>query len=113
MGCGNIILAGILLGLLALKSGHLWLGIGFHISWNFFQGCVFGFGVSGISTPSVAVTELTGSPLLNGGAFGPEGSIVSTVVLLAAIAATLWCGEIRHGGRNRQTPLPHTTVHQP
>ena len=90
MGCGNIILAGILLGLLALKSGHLWLGIGFHISWNFFQGCVFGFGVSGISTPSVAVTELTGSPLLNGGAFGPEGSIVATVVLLAAIAATLW-----------------------
>ena len=90
MGCGNIILAGILLGLLALKSGQLWLGIGFHISWNFFQGCVFGFGVSGISTPSVAVTELTGSSLLNGGAFGPEGSIVATVVLLAAIAATLW-----------------------
>ena len=58
MGCGNIILAGILLGLLALKSGQLWLGIGFHISWNFFQGCVFGFGVIGISTVSYTHLEV-------------------------------------------------------
>ncbi|MCD7909197.1 MAG: CPBP family intramembrane metalloprotease [Clostridium sp.] len=95
LGCANIILAGILLGILTLKSGRLWLGIGFHIAWNFFQGCVFGFGVSGIATPSVAVTELTGSELLNGGAFGPEGSLVATVVILAGIALTLRWFKVR------------------
>lgn len=89
MGFLNIILAGILFGILALKSGRLWLGIGFHIAWNFFQGCVFGFGVSGITTPSVVQTRLVGSDLLTGGAFGPEGSIVATAVLLAGIVLTL------------------------
>ena len=41
------------------------------------------------------MTELTGSELLNGGAFGPEGSLVATVVILAGIALTLRWFKVR------------------
>ena len=98
LGCVNIILAGLLFGVMAYKTGRLWLGIGFHIAWNFFQGCVFGFEVSGIRTPSVITTVPSGPALLNGGAFGLEGSIVTTAVLAVSIGAVLWWFE------KRQTP---------
>lgn len=90
LSCVNIILAGIFIGLLYWKSGKLWLSIGFHIAWNYFQGCVYGFEVSGIETKSMLVSTVSRPGLLNGGGFGPEGSIPATVVLLAGIAALLW-----------------------
>lgn len=90
LSCVNIILAGILIGILYWKSGKLWLSIGFHIAWNYFQGCVYGFEVSGIETKGIFVSSSNGPSLLNGGGFGPEGSIPATVVLLAGIGILLW-----------------------
>lgn len=98
LSCVNIILAGIFIGLLYWKSGKLWLSIGFHIAWNYFQGCVYGFEVSGIETKSLLVSSVSSPGLLNGGAFGPEGSIPATVVLLAGIAALLWYYRDRDSG---------------
>lgn len=89
LSCVNIILAGIFIGILYWKSGKLWLSIGFHIAWNYFQGCVYGFEVSGIETKGIFVSSANGSSLLNGGGFGPEGSIPATVVLLAGIGVLL------------------------
>ena len=98
LSCVNIILAGIFIGILYWKSGKLWLSIGFHIAWNYFQGCVYGFEVSGIGTKSLLVSSVSRPGLLNGGAFGPEGSIPATVVLLAGIAALLWYYRDREPG---------------
>jgi membrane protease YdiL (CAAX protease family) len=83
----NIFLAGIWLGVARMVSGSLWLPIGLHIGWNFFLGSVFGFPVSGIVDESLFITEVFGSELLSGGAFGPEGGLLATIVLIISTAA--------------------------
>lgn len=81
----SIFIAGLLLGLLREYSGSLWLPIGFHWSWNLFQGSIFGFQVSGIPIHSIIQLKTMGSPILSGGEFGAEGSILTSLVLLGCI----------------------------
>ena len=80
-----------------IYSRSLWMPIGSHFAWNFVQGNVFGFAVSGnVFDASLLKAELSGSPLLTGGDFGPEASII-TVVLTTAVAALLLILAIRKG----------------
>ncbi|MGG1551633.1 CPBP family intramembrane glutamic endopeptidase [Paenibacillus ferrarius] len=81
----NLLLAGLLFGLCREYSGSLWLPIGLHVSWNFIQGCVFGFDVSGMPLTSVLTAEPLGSSYVSGGAFGAEGSILTTIVLVLSV----------------------------
>ncbi|MCH2085050.1 MAG: CPBP family intramembrane metalloprotease [Saprospiraceae bacterium] len=81
----NIILAGLLLGVVYLRTRRLWAVTGLHFAWNYFQGVVYGFGVSGIATYKVIDIELLGHPLLTGGEFGFEGSVLSVLILAAFI----------------------------
>ncbi|MNI53538.1 CAAX amino terminal protease self- immunity [compost metagenome] len=81
----NLLLVGILFGVAREVSGGLWMPIGFHLSWNFFQGNVFGFLVSGTELESVVRIETAGSSYLSGGDFGAEGSFMTTVVLIVGI----------------------------
>jgi membrane protease YdiL (CAAX protease family) len=83
----NILLAGFFLGLAYVLTGELALPVGVHISWNWVQGTVFGFPVSG-SKPSRHLLTLRqdGPVLWTGGDFGPEGG------LLAVVAVLLGCG---------------------
>jgi len=85
----NIFLAGLLLGSAYLATGSLWFPIGVHFGWNFMQGTVFGLPVSGIIRESILIVSPSGPAGLTGGAFGPEGGIAATVVLLAGTFA-LW-----------------------
>ncbi len=79
----NITLAGILFSYMYIKSGNLWMSIGYHITWNYFQGNIFGFLVSGQYTRGIITTKIRGNDILNGGAFGPEGGLIVTAVFLA------------------------------
>lgn len=79
----NLLLAGLLFGVSREASGGLWMPVGMHVSWNFFQGNIYGFLVSGMPTGSAIRLERTGSPLISGGSFGAEGSLVTTFVLIA------------------------------
>jgi membrane protease YdiL (CAAX protease family) len=82
----NIILAGILLGISYIYTKSLWLPIALHFSWNFFQGPVFGYNVSGQVIGFSMISQTRGADdLLNGGAFGFEGSILSIVFQVVAI----------------------------
>lgn len=84
----NTFLAGILLSLAYLKTRGLWLPIALHWSWNFLQGQIFSLPISGFHfAPRLFQTEVSGPAWLSGGSYGPEGSIVLTVVCVLAI---LW-----------------------
>ena len=58
-----------------------------HAAWNFAQGNIYGFNVSGVSSSTGTLMSFTskGTDILTGGAFGPEASIFATVVLLIGI----------------------------
>jgi len=78
----NLALVGALFAYMYLKSGNIWMSIGYHITWNYFQGNVFGFKVSGLATKGILTTTYESNNILNGGAFGPEGGLFVTVILL-------------------------------
>lgn len=76
--------AGLLLGAAYKWSGSLWLPIGIHWAWNFFQGPVFGFAVSGGEREYSLVQPLIDGPVwMTGGAFGAEASVPAVVFGLA------------------------------
>lgn len=93
----NITLAGLFLGLGFIFTGELAIPIGLHISWNFFQGIIFGFPVSGLA-PTVSAFHITqaGPDLWTGGAFGPEAGLISILAMLVGSICTLaWIHRFR------------------
>jgi membrane protease YdiL (CAAX protease family) len=81
----NIFLAGILLGIYYVHRQNLWLPIALHFSWNYFQGPIFGFEVSGVDVNGLIIQDIQGPDLLTGGQFGFEGSIIATFLMVFAI----------------------------
>lgn len=82
----NILLAGILLGLNYIFTKNLWFGIFFHFAWNYFQGPVLGYDVSGLKLTSVVQQTITGPEVWTGGPFGFEGSLLCPLLFVIAIA---------------------------
>lgn len=82
----NIILVGFFFGIYAIKTKDLWGVCGIHTAWNFAQGNIFGFEVSGmnVGVSSIFDFNLVGNEMIGGGLFGPEAGLVSTFVLLAS-----------------------------
>ena len=87
----NLVLYGLFAALYVLREGSLW-GIGAqHAAWNWAQGNVFGFEVSGIAPAGGMLLNMieTGPDEVTGGAFGPEGGLAITAVLLVGIVVLL------------------------
>ena len=84
---GNIFLAGIFMGVYYLYYRNLWFPIAIHLAWNYVQGPVLGFAVSGILTPQLITQTQHGPSLWTGGAFGFEGSVLGLILLSVASAA--------------------------
>jgi membrane protease YdiL (CAAX protease family) len=82
----NIGLAGVLFAAAYLRTRSLWVPIGMHWGWNFVMVAFFDLPVSGIvlDMPGYDTVEL-GPDLYTGGAFGPEGGLVTTVLVLPLI----------------------------
>ena len=82
----NILLGGILLSLAWERYRRLWFPIGLHFGWNFMSGPVLGYEVSGyVPDASLFRTTVSGPIWLTGGAFGIEGSVLLTVLIVVAI----------------------------
>ncbi|HEY4209526.1 MAG TPA: CPBP family intramembrane glutamic endopeptidase [Puia sp.] len=81
----NLFLAGILLGVNYIYTRNLWFSFFLHLSWNFFLGPILGSHISGLSMPTLLVTEIKGDWLVTGGDFGIEASVINTALSLIAI----------------------------
>lgn len=107
----NLVLAGVLLGLPMVLTGSLAIPVGLHIAWNFFQGPVFGFPVSGLhfGSPLLQVTDL-GPEIWTGGPFGPEGGLIGLFASGVGTAGVLlWVakahGQLALRSRLAQAPM--------
>ena len=86
LGIANTVLWGLLFGVAYLRSGALWLPIGMHYGWNVVLP-LFGVNLSGF-TMTVTGYRLawSGGPLWSGGDYGPEASLLTTVVVAGTLA---------------------------
>lgn len=90
LGLFNIALIGVVFALQFIQTGRLWVPIGFHFLWNFVQGNVLGMNVSGTENISILQSEITGPWWWTGGAFGPEGGLAVTAVVVLNILIALF-----------------------
>jgi membrane protease YdiL (CAAX protease family) len=98
LGWLNIALAGAAMGYGYAATGNLWLPIAYHFAWNFVQGPVLGLPVSGVRYGGLLTAIDRGSPSwITGGAFGPEGGMIGTLVLLSAFPVLWWWKHERAG----------------
>ena len=86
LSVAGIILAGLFLGYAYIRTGSLWLSIGLHTGWNFFEGVVFGFPVSGLPFYTLPRIAVSGPVLWTGGEFGPEAGMVLIPALVIGFA---------------------------
>lgn len=82
-------LGGVMYCVAFLGARSFWLPLGLHFAWNFVQGPVLGFAVSGVHFDGFATQHTTGDTLLTGGDYGPEGGLVGMGSRFVIIAATL------------------------
>ncbi len=88
----EVVAAGVALAVARIRTGALWLPIGWHFGWNASQDILYGFSVSGVTAGSGALlrASTSGPPLLVGGAFGPESGLLTvfaTVLFTLLFAA--------------------------
>ena len=103
----NIALAGLMLGFGYVLTGELAIPIGLHVTWNFFQGNVYGFPVSGLDPvgATVLTTEQAGPDLLTGGPFGPEGGLLAPSAMVLGLVLISLRIRRRTGKLSLHTPL--------
>jgi membrane protease YdiL (CAAX protease family) len=83
-------LGGVMYGLAFILTRRIWLGLALHFAWNFVQGPILGFILSGHPvTGALFQVDDLGPVWLTGGLYGPEGGIVGIAVRFAVIAAVL------------------------
>ena len=99
----GIFAAGLFLAYAWLRTRALWLPIGIHIGWNFLQGPVFGFEVSGNPTPSLVRHVVNGPELITGGAFGPEAGLVVLPAMVVGAGLIWWYTRHREAAAGSQS----------
>lgn len=94
LGILNVGLAGVLLGFVFYMPGGIWTAWGAHIGWN---GALSAFDapVSGMPFRIPLFDYQAGGPTwLTGGAFGPEGGVLASgMIVLAIMMARRWAGK--------------------
>lgn len=106
----NLFLFGVFAALFALFEGGLWGIFAIHSIWNWAQGNLFGFEVSGSDVGPAVIVNLseTGPDWLTGGPFGPEGGLAVTLVLVTS-SFIVWFAYGRTKGQENSPVLENTT----
>ncbi len=85
------VLAGWLFAIAYLRTRALWLPWGLHFAWNASMGILFGLPVSGLRAFSPIVTATAHGPFwLTGDGYGPEGSLITVIVMLGSLGVLTW-----------------------
>ncbi len=92
----GLFLAGILLGINYVYTKNLWFAISFHLCWNFVQGPLLGYKVSGLNLPSLLQTEMKGDATITGGNFGFEASMINILLLLVTVSSLYFIYERKY-----------------
>jgi membrane protease YdiL (CAAX protease family) len=102
-------LGGLIYGIAFLGGANLWLPLGLHFSWNFFQGPIFGFTVSGIVIGGLFKIEQTGPDWITGGAYGPEagaiGMLFRFVIITLVFFYLQWRCQNKGDLKNLEFPI--------
>jgi len=86
LGVVNTVLWGVLLGYACYRTGALWMPIGMHFAWNVVLPLA-GANLSGFTIRIMGYAlKANAGGFRSGGAYGPEGSVLTT----AAVAALFW-----------------------
>jgi hypothetical protein len=81
----NTMLVGIPLSIAYLRTRSLWMPVGIHFTWNYLQGFVFGLPLSGYTlSHALLKVQVHDAAWLTGSEYGPEGGLLSTIVVVAA-----------------------------
>ncbi|NJK41407.1 MAG: CPBP family intramembrane metalloprotease [Acaryochloridaceae cyanobacterium SU_2_1] len=93
-----IFLAGLWLAYSYFVTRQLWLSLGIHAGWNFFEGLVFGFPVSGLTTFHLIEQKNSGPDWITGGSFGPEAGLVGIVAISLGFLFVYYWGQLCRRG---------------
>jgi uncharacterized protein len=91
----GIFLAGLFFAYAYVSTRQLWLPIGMHLGWNFFEGVVFGFPVSGLDIYPLTRIQVYGPQLWTGGVFGPEAGLIVLPALLVGVVLVYLYSRLR------------------
>ncbi len=86
----GIFLAGIFLAYGWVRTRQLWIPLGLHAGWNFFEGIVFGFPISGIDGFHLINQTVSGPEWITGGDFGPEAGFVMILASVIGMILIYW-----------------------
>ena len=82
IGIAGTILFALFASALLRRTGSLWLAVGVHAGWDWGESFFFGVADSGFQAPGHLLNpHFQGPAWLSGGTVGPEGSIVTLIVL--------------------------------
>lgn len=91
IGVANLVLISIIFSLLTIRFHSIWAACGLHSFWNAILYCILGLNLSGSDENVTAVFKMqsVGKNILNGGEYGIEASLITTIVLVFAVALIL------------------------
>jgi len=92
----DLFLLSLVFGLAYIKTGSLALPVGLHLGWNWAQGNILGFGVSGHDKAGWFKPTFQGiEEWITGGNFGPEASIFSVIIcFFTLVILYFWKGNL-------------------
>lgn len=96
IGVANLVLISIIFSLLTIRFKSIWVACGLHSFWNAILYCILGLNLSGKDETVTAIFNMqsVGNNIWNGGEYGIEASLITTVVLALA-AALIWFADKR------------------
>jgi membrane protease YdiL (CAAX protease family) len=86
-------MVGLVLMILRLRTGALWMPIGYHFAWNYMQTAIFG---PPNTYPSLRPLHVTGPSSWLGQPGSPEPGILSTLVHIGLAVVSVWTWWRRH-----------------